>query len=170
MLRLMTEKWFQLLEDCGWHVPAAEATWCTTAPDEALHSISVNGFPLKRSSRKEGFKVLGTKVTSDNTFQVELSERITKAWRSFYQHKDILLCKSGPIGSRLKFLNLVVQSTLFWCAGSWNLRKTQLASQAPSAGSDAEDVAFAAGQGRNYARLQHTKCPSIQTHIGAVRY
>ena len=123
----MTEKWLSLLEAHGWQVPIDETTWCTTSPDDVMYSFSVRGIQVTRAARDKGFKVLGAQVSFNNTFAPELAERIKKAWRAFYKYKDILLCRSGPIGRRIKLLGNLVQSSLFYCAGSWNLKATQCA-------------------------------------------
>ena len=47
MLQTMTEKWLELLSKHGWEVPVQEATWCTTAPDEHVMRVFVNGVRVK---------------------------------------------------------------------------------------------------------------------------
>ena len=127
MLEAMTQKWLDLLTAAGWEVPLEETTWCTTAPDEHHWKVHAQGSALPRSSRKVGFMALGVRLTFDNSFAYELSERISKAWRAFYKYRDLLCCKNCPMKPRLKLLRLLVACALFWCAGSWNLTTVQLA-------------------------------------------
>ena len=109
----------------GWQVPLSETQWCTTAPDEHMWQIRVHGETLRRAPRKEGFRALGVRVTFDNSQECELNERIRRSWRAFYKYSDILCCRDCPIGPRLILLDILVSSSLFWCAGSWNLTHTQ---------------------------------------------
>jgi hypothetical protein len=126
MMQIMTEKWFELLSKHGWEVPVQEATWCTTAPDEHVMSVLVNGVRVNRSPRADGFKAVGTTIAFNNAFKKELADRLARAWRAFYKYKRLLMSKLSPIGRRLQFLCMLVESTLFYCAGSWNLKATQL--------------------------------------------
>ena len=127
MLETMMQKWLDLLSAYGWEVPLDETTWCTTAPDERHWTIQARGAVLPRSSRKVGFRALGVRVTFDNCFASELSERIAKAWRAFYKYRELLCCRDCPIKPRLTLLRILVACSLFWCAGSWNLKEAQLA-------------------------------------------
>ena len=70
--------------------------------------------------------MLGTVVTFDNSAELELQQRICKAWRAFLKHKHILCCRTAPIPERLKLLQSLVGTTLFWCSGSWNLTVKQV--------------------------------------------
>jgi hypothetical protein len=126
MLQAMTEKWLELLSKHGWEVPVKEATWCTTAPDESVMSVFVGGVKVDRSLRADGFKAVGATIAFNNAFKKELSHRLAGAWRAFYKYKRLLMCKVSPIGRRLQFLCKLVESTLFYCAGSWNLKVAQL--------------------------------------------
>ena len=108
-------------------MPLEEATWCTTSPDDLVYSVTVQGVQVTRASREKGFKVLGAQVSFNNAFDIELCERARKAWRAFFKYKEILMCKRAPIAQRLRSLQVLVESSLFYCAGSWNLKGTQCA-------------------------------------------
>eukprot|EP00959_Pyramimonas_sp_CCMP1952_P268431 5612381-Pyramimonas_sp.AAC.1 len=85
-MALMSKAWFDILRNYGWRVPLGETSRCTTATDDAstLMSVSVDGVSLKRAPRAEGFRVLGTIVTFNNSHEAELDNRISCAWRAFY--------------------------------------------------------------------------------------
>ena len=101
--------------------------WCTTGPDERYSwDVKVGAQSLRRSPRQEGFNVLGAVVTFDNSFEKELGNRISRAWRAFWKCADVLCCRSAPIQQRLSLLQLLVASSLFWCSGSWNLTARQV--------------------------------------------
>ena len=125
MLESMANEWLTLLDDAGFHTPVDDLTWCTTAPDDFHASISVKGHEAQRTSRKVGFKVLGTLQTFDNTCNVEIKHRVDKAWKAFHLHRDILCSKSASMGKRLRCLQALVASTLLWGASSWNVTKRQ---------------------------------------------
>ena len=126
-LAKMTEAWLALLKDCGWSVPLAETTWCTTGGDDnLLWEVLVEGQALTRAQRNVGFKVLGAQLTFDNSFETELVKRISHSWRAFYKFAPLLCCRSAPLKSRLQLLVAVVVSVLLYCSGSWNLTKTQI--------------------------------------------
>ena len=123
--RAMTLEWLRLIGDVGWEAPTSELTWCTTMHDDVNMKIVVNEEIAKRAGSKEGFKVLGTIVTFDNNYDVELEHRIQKAVISFHKNKDLLLCSSVPLGKRLQVFRATVEASLVWCAGSWNLTLEQ---------------------------------------------
>ena len=125
-LTQMGKLWLRLLQRAGWQAPADEMTWCTSAADNEVWRVVLADFEVARSPRNLGFKALGVQITFDNRFNVELEARIKAAWRSFYKFADLLMCKSAPLGKRLKLMGVVIPPSLFWCAGSWNLIRTQL--------------------------------------------
>ena len=49
-----------------------------------------------------GFNVLGTELTFDNKFDVELEYRLSRANNALYANWDLLGCKSVPLRTRLK--------------------------------------------------------------------
>ena len=77
MLGEMTSAWLALLGEYGWEPPTLELTWCSKQADGYHASIKVNGDTTRRASGKEGFKALGTMVTLDDNFDVEIEDRIT---------------------------------------------------------------------------------------------
>ncbi len=70
---------------------------------------------------KSGFKVLGTMVTVDNTFGVEVENRLARATRAFWANWDVLGRVSIPLPKRLQVFRATVEASMLWCAGSWNL-------------------------------------------------
>ena len=79
-----------------------------------------------RTEAKCGFKVLGTMVTFDNNFDVEVENRLARATRAFWTNLEMLGCASVPLSKRLQIFRATVEASMFWCAGSWNLRAEQL--------------------------------------------
>ncbi len=127
-LQTMIKKWLAILRHYGWDTPWDELTYTTTAEDEDFKKpIYFEKNILKRVSRKEGFKALGTWFTPNNRNDKELAFRRTCAWAAFRKFSPILLNKNLPIKKRLHTLERAVAKSLFWCAGSWNLRADQCA-------------------------------------------
>eukprot|EP00959_Pyramimonas_sp_CCMP1952_P417000 8736408-Pyramimonas_sp.AAC.1 len=121
----MTTAWLGIISEAGWSVPLDEVTWCSTASDEAPWSVEVGDRKLTRAKRGEGFKVLGTVLTFDNNAEVELQNRFARSWRAFYKYQHLLCCRKAPLSERLKLLQSLVSTSLFWCCGSWNLTAQQ---------------------------------------------
>ena len=89
----MTQSWLEILFFHGWTVPLAETTWSTTGPDENIQwRVSVPDGLVRRSARHEGFKALGAWISFDNSFEREIQERMSAAWRAFYANKELLCC------------------------------------------------------------------------------
>ena len=123
----MTGAWLDILARHGWRVPLEEATWCTTGPDEGNQwSIELLGEKVQRASRKEGFRVLGAIVTFDASYEVELQNRIGRAWRAFHSHGSLLRCRSATLKQRFRLLVVLVVCSVFWCSDSWNLTSRQI--------------------------------------------
>ena len=125
-LRLMTCGWLRLLGGVGWETPTEDLTWCTTVDDDINIKILVDGKLISRPKRGEGFKVLGTMITFDNNFDVEIENRLARANATFYANWELLGCTSSPLAKRMQIFRATVESTFLWCAGSWNLRVEQL--------------------------------------------
>ncbi len=126
MLTLMTREWLSLLERVGWETPVEELSWCTTADDDINLKIIVNDKLVRRPKRGEGFKVLGTMVTFDNNFDVEIENRLARASATFSANWDLLGCASAPLAKRVQIFRATVEATFLWCAGPGNLRVEQL--------------------------------------------
>ncbi len=84
---------------------------------------SKSGGRALRTSAAEGFRVLGTMLTFDNKFDVEVEYRLSRANNAFYANSDLLGCVSVPLKTRLRVFRSVVDASVFWCAGSWNLSR-----------------------------------------------
>lgn len=126
-LSKMITAWLSILKRCGWSTPLDECTWCTTGRDETTSwQVTVDASPVKRTSRKVGFNVLGVQLTFDNCFEVELQIRIGRAWRACHKYAHLLCCQRAPLGNRSQLLQSLVPTTLFWCSGSWNLTAKQV--------------------------------------------
>ena len=126
MLQLMTIEWLKLLGEVGWKTPTTELTWCTTTEDNVKHDIIINGEVVTRAEKKKGFKVLGTLLTFDNNFDVEIENRLARAWRALHANWELLGCTSIPLTRRLQVFRSTVEASFFWCAGSWNLTMEQI--------------------------------------------
>ncbi len=126
MLNLMTCEWLRLLEGVGWETPAEELSWCTTVDDDVNYEIIVDYKRVRRPKRGEGFKALGTIVTFDNNFDVEIENRLARASATFNANWDMLGCASASLAKRVQIFRATVEASFLWCAGSWNLRLEQL--------------------------------------------
>ena len=126
MLQAMTVEWLRLLGEVGWKTPTSELTWCTTTEDNVKYDITINGEVVTRSEKKKGFKVLGTLLTFDNNFDVEIENRLARAWRALHANWELLGCKSIPLTRRLQVFRSTVEASFFWCAGSWSLTMEQI--------------------------------------------
>jgi hypothetical protein len=125
-LQEANDYWQNLLLSAGWHTPAADMRYATTAEDhEHKKDIIFKGRVIERVSRQSGFKALGTQITFVTRHDVELQRRFKAAWASFFKNSDVLCCKAAPLRKRLDFMHLVITPALFWCSGSWNLRVDQ---------------------------------------------
>ena len=127
-LQAITIHWLSLLKKHGWHTPLDEICYSTTAFDwQYTNDIIISDEVIKRIPRKTGFKVLGTFITFDNAFDVELVRRIAASWSAFSKFASLLKCREISLESRLRMFAKAVHPAMLWCAGSWNLRKNQLA-------------------------------------------
>ena len=125
-LQEANDHWQGLLLSAGWHTPAEDMRYASTAEDhEHKTDITFKGKVVERVSRHVGFKALGTQITFVTRHDVEFQRRIKAAWAAFFKNTDILCCKVAPVRKCLDFLHLVVTPALFWCSGSWNLRVDQ---------------------------------------------
>ena len=97
MLEKMTAAWLDLLGDYGWETPTEELTWCTTLDDGDVAQINIASQRTIRAAAKDGFKVLGTIVTFDKKFDVELENRPSRADRAFWANWALLGCTSIPL-------------------------------------------------------------------------
>ena len=113
MLQDMTRTWLALLAEYGWETPTPELTWCTTWEDENYARIDIKGEVVRRAKMKEGFKVLGTIITFDGRFDLELENRLTRANRAFYPSWDLLGCITIPLAKRIQIFRSVVESSFF---------------------------------------------------------
>ena len=125
MLENMTIAWLDLLAEYGWETPIEELTWCTTRNDDVEIKIEVNNKIARRAKAAAGFKVLGTQITFDNSYEVELESRLRKADSAFWANWGLLGCVSVPLVKRLAVFTASVNATMFWCAGTWNLTRAQ---------------------------------------------
>ena len=125
MLENMTIAWLDLLAEYGWETPTEELTWCTTRDDDVEVKIEINNKIALRAKAAVGFKVLGTQLTFDNNYEVELESRLRKADNAFWANWGLLGCVSVPLVKRLAVFTGAVNATMFWCAGTWNLTRAQ---------------------------------------------
>jgi hypothetical protein len=86
----------------------------------------VDGKLISRPKRGVGFKVLGTFVTFDNNFDVEIENRLARAAAAFQRNLGASRLHRLPLSKRMQIFRATVESTFLWCAGSWNLRAEQL--------------------------------------------
>ena len=84
-------------------------------------------FPKDITPREEGYKALGVWITFDGHFTKELAEREVATWRRFYVLRHLLCDNNVALKYRLRLLTSCVVSSMYWCAGSWILTRTQCA-------------------------------------------
>ena len=123
ILKAMLGYWLGALNAVGFHTPHDELTWCTIDSHEVAMRVSFRDRPIKGASRKDSFKVFGSRISFDNAFEMDLSCRIDKAWKAFYCNAEILCCKEVALGRRLRYLETLVGKVLFW--GAWSLKFTK---------------------------------------------
>ena len=68
-----------------------------------------------------GFVFLGTSLTLDGSYVVEVRDRIAKGWRTSWRLRSWLLRRSVSVGARLKLWRAALRATAFWGSGSWRL-------------------------------------------------
>ncbi len=73
-----------------------------------------------------GVKVLGTMVTFDNHFDVEVENRRARATATFWASWELLGCARTPLSKRIQVFRATVEASFIWCAGSWSLTVEQL--------------------------------------------
>ncbi len=128
-LQDMYRCWLDLLRRAGWEVQTEECTWTTSADEDIPWHEGIRdeeGREVKRSSKAEGFKVLGTMYTLDNNDERELQHRVARAWKAWFRWRSILCCRHTAPAKRLRLAERVLRPAVLWCAGSWNLRSQQL--------------------------------------------
>ena len=125
MLENMTKAWLSLLAEYGWETPTEELTWCTTQDDGGTANIVINDKRTLRTKAAVGFKVLGTYVTFDNNYEVEIENRLTKADKAFWANWSLLGCVSVPLPKRLSVFKATVNASMLWCAGTWYLTRNK---------------------------------------------
>ena len=108
MLGLMTCEWLRLLEGVGWEAPAEELSWCTTVDDEVKYEITVDYERVRRPQRGGGFKALGTIVTFDNNFDVEIENRLARSNVTFNANWNMLGCDSASLAKRVQIFRATV--------------------------------------------------------------
>ena len=124
-LQTMVRAWNQLLRQAGLHVDWGEAVWCTTAQDCLTGSIKVSDETITRRAREEGSKALGVWITFDGLFTKEVAEREVRAWRRFFTLGHLFCNNDVALKYRLRLLTSCVMSSMYWCAGSSILTRTQ---------------------------------------------
>ena len=126
-LRIISEKWYGVLGTFGWSYPLDEYVYSTTVPDhKVIPEVQVNGVKITRRGHKQGIKILGTWITLDGSFEVEVGHRIHKAWGSFCKFQPVLCAFTQNLVSRIRVLDKSVKPTLFYASGSWHLTKNQI--------------------------------------------
>ena len=68
---------------------------------------------------------LGARITFDGHFKKEPAERDVSAWRLFYSLRHLLCDDRVALKHRLRLFSSCVVSSLYWCAGSWMLTRSQ---------------------------------------------
>jgi len=129
MLQIMIRELLQEIETDGLHIDLREkAAWCSRESDATTSAIIVHGITLQRTSRSVGLPVLGTCVSFDGRCSLEVANRISAAWRSFWAKRRFLRTRSLDPRLRLQAMEAFMQPTVLWAAGRWRLSRADLAS------------------------------------------
>ncbi len=68
---------------------------------------------------------MGTFLTRESKFDNELRRRLSRANGAYYASWELLGCTRIPLEKRLQVFRPVVDTAVFWCAGSWNFMREQ---------------------------------------------
>ena len=100
-LEQMFRVWITVMRENGMHTTTNECTWTSTHefPDQVV--TDETGERVNRTSKEEGFKALGARITMVGDDNAELSQRLHKAWQAFYKHKYILCNRNISVKKRL---------------------------------------------------------------------
>ena len=123
----MASAWNELLKSCGLQIAWREAVWCSTAQDSLAASITASETMITRRTPEEGFEALGLWITFDGHFTEELAEREVSAWRRFCALRQLLCDNNVALKTDLRLLTSCVVSSMYLCAGSRILKRTQCA-------------------------------------------
>ena len=88
-------------------------------------SLAVDGETYAVLGATDSTKYLGRKVCCKDPHQVELDNRIAKAWGAFSQHKQELTDRRHRLANRMRLFEAVVTSTLLYGSETWTLRLDQ---------------------------------------------
>jgi hypothetical protein len=126
MLEDMLLLWEKTLGEHSHIFPMKEVVWSTTIPDKAFARVAPRGLPLSRRLQTEGFKALGSMITTNGRNTVDLDFRIGQFEKAIYANKKTLWCKNGNIKPKLQLFTQIMRTVLFWGAGNWVLTKRDL--------------------------------------------
>ena len=126
-LQTMASMWNKLLREAGLRIDWSEAVWCTTAQDGLSGSIKVSDDTITRRKREEDFKALGVWITINGHFTKEIAEREVTAWRRFNALRHQLCIDNVTLKCSLRLLTSCVMLSMYWCADSCILTRTQCA-------------------------------------------
>ena len=116
-----------ILGPFGWSYPLEVYVYSTTIPDhQVIPEVQIKVVKITRRGHKQGIKILGTWVTLDGCFGVEVGHRIHKAWGNFWKFQPVLCAFTQNLVSRKRVLDKSVKPTHFYASGSWHLTKTQI--------------------------------------------
>ena len=69
---------------------------------------------------------MGTVMTMNNNCTKEVDNRISEAWKVFYQHRKVLMCRKGSLRQKLSLLERWVLPALTYNIGTLNLTQRHL--------------------------------------------
>ncbi len=126
MLGNMVQCWHRVLRGFDCHVVLAECVWATTLRDNVRLRLCVDGHVFHRVPRAEGFKVLGSQVSFDQSAAAAMRRCFANAWTAFQKHRAVLCCRRAPLARRFTLLDRFVKPAALFGAGSLNLTRHQL--------------------------------------------
>ena len=103
------------------HMQPAKTKWSTNQPDTNGEEIIVHGVKLERTSRAEGLLLLGSQVSMMSYSHVALEHRLSIAWGAFFANRELLVCKTVSLRTRLQLLDRTVRQSALWALNTVNL-------------------------------------------------
>ena len=101
------------------HPDKTKIMWNGQGRGTSKKNITINGQNFEVLPPSGTTDYLGRAFTFTDTHDVELQNRITKAWRKFAMFRDELTDKNYPLGQRIRLFKCVIQPSILYGCVSW---------------------------------------------------
>ena len=81
---------------------------------------------MPRKLRSEGFKALGSIITTDGRNSADVEHRLLQFEKTIYANGKTLFSTSTQIIPKIRLFGQIMRTVLFWGGGNWNLTKVQV--------------------------------------------